>query len=614
VPTLAYLHTANTSETYVKRTTDGVTGAAWAGSGATLIETNASAPDSYGQSIVFKDSIFWAHFNFTGGAGTGAITQYDLLTTTLTRYNVGSLLHTGQKACAYVFHVHDNVLFLFGWAGGTQFGRVTKLQGGVFTTVYTDASQAYQDLNIFGHSAMFTDIASGDLVLIMAERNNAGTARAKVVSFADATGAATPTDRSTTVMGAVEGADKYLEGGIAANTDRRWSVFVDTETAPATPRTFLTTWIPGGSTETWEWKGLSAEMELVGAGAGVSDDFALPYNTVGGGHRSPRASAVELSGTALEVIGGTQVTFQGHGLSSAGTLTFRGTDTQGSPSTVVPIVGGSLTIGKGFLTDLSIYWKFNSTVVGETVAANVLTLTAVGSVPYAAALIGNGLDFPGTTGNFFTHVAVDALKIGKNSEPFTISCWVNFDSLAGGAVLVSQSNDTTNGFVLEVLADGTVQHRWPVNLTVSTAPGLVDTVSGWQHVVSTSDGGVLKIYVDNVLAQTGGTWPTQNSTTVFSVGATAAGTSKNIDGKMDELAIWSRVVDVNEVDYLYNSQSGFELDAITPFAVTPAISGNTITNFLPDGGATPYTVILDIDAAGVDIDEGETGLIIPGLV
>lgn len=43
---------------------------------------------------------------------------------------------------------------------------------------------------------------------------------------------------------------------------------------------------------------------------------------------------------------------------------------------------------------------------------------------------------------------------------------------------------------------------------------------------------------------------------------------------------------------------------------TPSISGNTITNLTPDDGATLYSVVLDVDASGIDITEGEFGLLV----
>lgn len=45
-------------------------------------------------------------------------------------------------------------------------------------------------------------------------------------------------------------------------------------------------------------------------------------------------------------------------------------------------------------------------------------------------------------------------------------------------------------------------------------------------------------------------------------------------------------------------------------STTPSISGNTITNLTPDDGATLYSVTLDVDASGIDITEGEYGLIV----
>ena len=84
---------------------------------------------------------------------------------------------------------------------------------------------------------------------------------------------------------------------------------------------------------------------------------------------------------------------------------------------------------------------------------------------------------------------------------------------------------------------------------------------------------------------------------------------------MDEFALYKgRALTVDEVGYVYNSGAGYLLEGPTPFAVTPSIVGDTIINVVPDNGFTPYTVILDIDAPGVDVSEGEVALIIPGLV
>ncbi len=350
VPTLAYFMFDDSHELRISSTTDGTTGGSWVANQGSLLETNGSSPADIGQSIIFRNSIVWAHLNFTGGAGIGAISQFDLVLSTFTRYNVTGVLDQNNRGCSFALHLHDNVLFLAGWSTPGS-ARVTKLQGGSFVTVVTDSSQiAGGGADVFGftgHPALFTDPTTGDLIFIQSGiRTSNSAARTQISRIQNATGGSPVLlDVSTTVMDSGEGADKYLEGGGSANRQRRWVVNVDTATDPVNTRTFLTTWIAGGSTETWEWKGIGAEMEAVAGLVGISDDFALPYNTVGGGHRSPRIAAVEMEGPHTEEAGGTKIFWRARGSAPIGVATFRGVDTEGAPDTVLPILAFTVESG-----------------------------------------------------------------------------------------------------------------------------------------------------------------------------------------------------------------------------------------------------------------------------
>lgn len=361
IPTLARMMFDQNNDLRLFRTEDGLTGAKaaaeWGNAaqvGLPLETASASQPGNGGEAIVYRDSLVWAHANFNGSAGGGHISQFDFVLGVLTRYQVNTILHNNQPGSNLCLHVHNKVLFLFGWdTSGSFFGRLTKLQAGAFVTVYTDATQAADFVGIDeGHSCMFTDPATGDLIIVMSGENNGVGPRAKVIQVQNATTTATPVnDVSATVMGAVEGADKYLQGGGAASDDRRWIANIDTTTVLGTTRVFLTTWDPGGGTETWEWKGVGAEMEAVAALAGITgNDFAFPANAIGGGHRRPRAAGVELGDPAnppVEVVGGTKYFFRGVGSAPVGVVTFLGTDLEDTPATVVPIVPGTLVVESG---------------------------------------------------------------------------------------------------------------------------------------------------------------------------------------------------------------------------------------------------------------------------
>jgi hypothetical protein len=550
------------------------------------------------------------------GIGDGAVTQYDFVLAALTRYDVSADLIITQSGASYALHIHANVLFLLGY--GTQAENrptLMKLQAGSFqvVNVFTDMGVTSVGSRV-GSPAMFTDEATGDLIcLLVGQDATPSLADMKVKRIQNATGAPTVSDITSATLGAAEGADKYIVGGASVDFDRRWVVFVDTQTAPATPRTFLTTWVPGGNTETWEWTGISTEIEAVASLQGISDDFALPYNTVGGGEHSPSTSRTSISGHA-EVPGGTQITFQNNGIDSVRTLAFRGVDTEGSPNTVIPIVPASLTIGAGLLTGLLGYWKFSDFLDATANGNNWGSIS--GTPSFVAGLIGNALDLPAVANDALQDLGWGASANLLGFSSYAYSVWVNLDALPGAnGSVISKTNGTT-GHRLRIQSDGAV--RWQhfsggPDLDLLSDPGDMTAVAGWQHIVVSSDGVTAKLYVDGVEKASAAAADGNVNGQLLKIGDASLG-GELLDCQIDELAAWvGRHLTVEEVGYIYNAGAGFELEGATPFAVTPTISGNTIINLLPDNGATLYTVDLTIDEPGVDIGEGDVGLIIPEL-
>jgi hypothetical protein len=611
-----------------------VTGPGW---GTTLnpVELNSAQPATVGQSVVFKDSIFWAHQHFTGGAGAGSITEYNFKTQLLTRYDLSAIFRAGT-ACETGLHVHDGVLFAMNRGPAANSIRLAKLQGGVWSQVHSNTTLGSGSSGTNSHHALFTDSVTGDLIAVPNGGGGPGTGT-QVWRFEDPAGSVIATDITSSVLGSVGGSDKYGVGGGAASAARRWSVFVDTVTDPEEPHVFLTTWILGGSTECWEWVDqigtnrpttAAVELEPVGGLAGISSIHALPYNSVGGGHRTPRAAVVEIVDTPEEVLAGTKFFFRGFGEDStttapSSTLTFYGTDTQGTPSAVVPIVPGSLSVSAGMLTDLEAYWHLNDDGLDETVNNRDWSFTGVEG--YNTGLFGNGYEVLGADGRYATQV-YDAFFNMAQTDLWSMQVWVDVDALSNTQALLSKGDPTlgggsADGWTLRIGTDGHVRfvhHQNGVNH--STPAGLITAGSGMQHIVVTNDGTTQKIYVDSIERASNpsaGSFVGQGAGAVLTMGNLVAGVGTNpLDGVLDEVAFWSRRLTPAEVEALYNANSsggaGKELTEITGLPITPSISGNTITDFTADNGSTLYSVVLNLDA--VNIDEGDIGTIITDLI
>jgi hypothetical protein len=294
VPTLCFNWFSSPGDLYSAYSTDGTT---W----NITFQINLSNVSSSGQAVTFRDSIFWmthsnvglieSNFVLDTGAVIGA-----------TGYNANS------RAPAFALAVHDNTLFVCGWGVGVYF-LLSKFQTGALTGVYDDATRGagvgQQPGNIntdAGRHAMFTDPATGDLIVFASGLRQGGGARTEVFRFQNATGSPTTSIISTVVLGSVQGGDKYLEGGGSAETTRNWFAYVDNDTDPLNPRVFLFTYGATNVTECWEWQGFgdgvtpgNAEIEPVGGGAGIDVSvYGMPCVIHGGGNRSVITSRIEI--------------------------------------------------------------------------------------------------------------------------------------------------------------------------------------------------------------------------------------------------------------------------------------------------------------------------------
>jgi hypothetical protein len=270
-----------------------------------------------------------------------------------------------------------------------------------------------------------------------------------------------------------------------------------------------------------------------------------------------------------------------------------------------------------FTSALEAYWKFNDNFLDAS--GNGHNMGVSGSVPFAAGLIANGADFPGTAGNF----------LGIASAPFAISVWIDPDTVSTLMTIVGQSNATFSGWILQVLATGAVRFRQAAS-TLDSSASDITAAGGLHHVVVTSNGLTTRIYVNGSEVASATTVATVSSGFTFLIGTDSAGANL-FDGVIDELALYTRHLGSDEVALLYGAGSGLgsELDRfgfpdksthatlnsttalVSPYTdgvdegklaafdgtsftgiltTIPAIVSNEIQGVTPNNGATTYYV------------------------
>lgn len=217
------------------------------------------------------------------------------------------------------------------------------------------------------------------------------------------------------------------------------------------------------------------------------------------------------------------------------------------------------------LTGLMAYWKLDETSgTRADSSGNGNSIAVAGTPGSASGKIGNAATFAADgsrlvkAGTTFQFAAAD----------FTISAWINPNSLVGGdqwgkGVMRSLSGDAIGDWMIGVQADGDVQcAHWKsagADTTGShqtSATGLVST-STWTHVVFRRSSGTYTIWTNgtsraftNVSTASG--WGNVG----FEMGRIFGGATYGWNGLIDEAGVWNRGISDSEIAALYNGGTG----------------------------------------------------------
>ncbi|MEY4538526.1 MAG: hypothetical protein RLZZ306_283 [Bacteroidota bacterium] len=193
-------------------------------------------------------------------------------------------------------------------------------------------------------------------------------------------------------------------------------------------------------------------------------------------------------------------------------------------------------------------------------------------------------------------ISVDPTRFKNQS--YTYATWVKLDNLpaegdnncfitiggdGGDQVLSVTSNyqaQTSNGFNIGGYNNGNpIQSNNWNNIT--------PTVGKWYHVVCTRDNNSVKLYVDgqlivnnSPLTSTSGTTPNYGSPTYVTFGARNGGASQYMQGSLDDIHLYNRAINADEVKALYDGNTS---QVITITSNKSAICGGDNIIFTANG-------------------------------
>ncbi|MFC1576337.1 LamG-like jellyroll fold domain-containing protein, partial [Candidatus Omnitrophota bacterium] len=264
----------------------------------------------------------------------------------------------------------------------------------------------------------------------------------------------------------------------------------------------------------------------------------------------------------------------------AGNITFGSTlnsDSGSSPRDLTIVAGeGHVvftgSIGGGLYDDAAAYWAFEEgqgDTVHDYLGGNDATL--YNSPVWATGIVGSGVKFEGVDDYFY----VDALNVA-NTATATVSMWYYayddrdvdnfwaFGSPPGedwkNSWLTKFEDDNRPGFTIP--RSGSFQNTAKTNDVIQ--------VGSWQHIVATYDGSTMKTYVNGVEQNDTYNISTEMYFNQASMRISHSSTTYHLEATVDETAIWTRVLSLDEIQDLYNSDNGYAAPALGSITIESA--------------------------------------------
>jgi Concanavalin A-like lectin/glucanases superfamily len=238
------------------------------------------------------------------------------------------------------------------------------------------------------------------------------------------------------------------------------------------------------------------------------------------------------------------------------------------------------------LTDsLVAFWKLDDNGSGgvslSDSSGNSNSLSNHGSAVLATGKIGGCVSFDGTGGSYLSNANTFSASPSSGNS---ISLWVNpsgyatennpYDGYKQAAIFYGSN---TVGVLLAI--DDSGHLRGSIGGTQFNTGQVIPT-SAWTHIGFTQSGSSASIYINgSSIYDYSGSLGFWNTGQYMVIGQQANGAPDNgwpLNGKVDEIGIWSRAISSGEMGNLYNGGSGLSY----PFALAGFDLSNSGSTYL----------------------------------
>lgn len=171
-----------------------------------------------------------------------------------------------------------------------------------------------------------------------------------------------------------------------------------------------------------------------------------------------------------------------------------------------------------------------------------------GGVKWVKGKVGDGVEFPGNTGDYISVKHDDSL----NLEKWTITVWVKLGKKDWQLIIQKNVNGSknVNNYSLYTEPAGRVNFNFftdggALNLLKGTTPV---TDESWHHIAVTYDGSVMKLYVDgDPDGETQTSAKPIHNTDPLVIGGDDRGAGVQVNGDLDEIGLFNLALSENDI-------------------------------------------------------------------
>jgi len=155
----------------------------------------------------------------------------------------------------------------------------------------------------------------------------------------------------------------------------------------------------------------------------------------------------------------------------------------------------------------------------------------------------------------------DFIQLGEpiSYTQHTISTWIKITNETSARVIFDARDSNQDGILLFVTDTELITHRIGDGTSVDLTTSTPLTSNEWHHIVATYDGATRKLYTNGTLAASDTISKTIETTTKARIGIASYTDVAPFKGKIDELAIYDRALEEEEVTKIYRIKYGANL-------------------------------------------------------